>query len=182
MIYNLLIKAQQGNQEAMLELINRFQPLLKKYARKLRYDDAYEDCQLFFIELIKKMDYKGSFAQKERTAVAYIKTAVKNFYNKKICEIFKAKKEVLFSELSQEQRYFIESKMAKQDEINFFTELGLDGSLNAKEKRIVYLVYVKGYSVAEIARVCHKSRQAVNQLKKRALNKLKQIVGTESAK
>lgn len=29
MIYNLLIKAQQGNQEAMLELINRFQPLLK---------------------------------------------------------------------------------------------------------------------------------------------------------
>lgn len=98
MIYNLLIKAQQGNQEAMLELINRFQPLLKKYARKLRYDDAYEDCQLFYIELIKKMDY------------------------------------------------------------------------------------VKGYSVAEIARVCHKSRQAVNQLKKRALNKLKQIVGTESAK
>lgn len=56
MFYNLLVKAQLGNQEAMLELINRFQPLLKKYARKMEYDDAYEDCVLFFIELIKKIN------------------------------------------------------------------------------------------------------------------------------
>jgi DNA-directed RNA polymerase specialized sigma subunit len=56
MICRLLARAQQGDDEAMLELINRFQPLLKKYAKKLRYDDAYEDCLLFFIELVKTMD------------------------------------------------------------------------------------------------------------------------------
>lgn len=58
MICSLLTKAQQGDEEAMLELIKRFQPLIRKYARKLEYDDAYEDCLLFFIELVKTMDLK----------------------------------------------------------------------------------------------------------------------------
>lgn len=56
MICRLLVRAQRGDEEAMLELIKRFQPLLRKYAKKLRYDDAYEDCRLFFIELIKSVD------------------------------------------------------------------------------------------------------------------------------
>lgn len=55
--------------------------------------------------------------------------------------------------------------MAKQDETDVFIELGVYNLLNEKEKKIIYLVYVKGYTTAEIARICHKSRQSVNQLK-----------------
>ncbi len=180
MIYNLLVKAQQGNQEAMMELINRFQPLLKMYARKLKYDDAYEDCVLFFLELIRKMNLQKINMQNDQGIAAYIKVSVSNFYNKKIRKILVKKQEVTFSDLTQEQRYYIEFKMAKQDEGDVFTELGIDRMLNAKEKKIVYLVCVKGYTTAEIARICHKSRQTVNQLKKRSLNKLKNIKGIET--
>lgn len=90
MIYNLLVKAQQGNQEAMLELIDRFQPLLRKYARKMGYDDAYEDCRLFFIELIQNINLKRIHEQKEQRTVSYIKVSVTNFYNKRIGNLHEA--------------------------------------------------------------------------------------------
>ena len=69
MICSLMEKAQQEDKEAMQELIDRFQPLLRKYARKLGYDDAYEDCLLFFIELIKNMDLKRLKDRKDQAAV-----------------------------------------------------------------------------------------------------------------
>ena len=52
MIIDKIKCAQAGNQEAMLDLINKFMPLLKKYCYKLGYEDSLEDLQLEFITLI----------------------------------------------------------------------------------------------------------------------------------
>lgn len=62
--------------------------------------------------------------------------------------------------------------MAKLDETDIFIELGMDYLLSEEEQMVMQLVYGKGYTVAEIARKYHKSRQALNQLKQRTLNKL----------
>ncbi|RKI79750.1 sigma-70 family RNA polymerase sigma factor [bacterium 1xD42-87] len=175
MICRLLARAQQGDDEAMLELINRFQPLLKKYAKKLRYDDAYEDCLLFFIELVKTMDLKKLNTMRDQSIAAYIKVSVAHFYSKKTRGIYEKEREIAFSDLTEEQRYYVETKTAKQDEQNIFTELGVDKFLNPNEKSILYLVYARGYTIAEIARKYHKSRQTVNQLKMRTLKKLRKI-------
>ena len=177
MICKLLARAQQGEEEAMLELVGKFQPLLWKYATKLRYDDAYEDCRLFFIELVKTMDLKRLNDQKDQTAIADIKVSVKNFYCKKICKILERRREIAFSELTEEQRYGIEAEMSETDETDFFLEFGIDRLLNEQEQRVLYLVYAQGYTTAEIARNYHKSRQAVNQLKRRTLKKLREIYG-----
>lgn len=173
MICNLLMKAQKGEQKAMMELIDRFQPLLRKYAKKLGYDDAYEDCLLFFIELITTMNLRKINGWKDQSVVSYIKVSVINFYKRKIRKVIKEEQEIVFSELTKEQRYYIEARMAKPDEINDFLELGIDRFLSKEEWMILYLVYAKGYTIAEIARKEHKSRQTVNQLKQRTLNKLK---------
>ena len=126
MICRLLARAQQGDEEAMLELINRFQPLLKKYAKKLRYDDAYEDCLLFFIELVKTMDLKKLNTMQDQSIAAYVKVSVTHFYSKKTRRIFEKEREIAFSDLTEEQRYYVETKNAKRDEQNIFTELGVD--------------------------------------------------------
>lgn len=180
MICRLLVEAQQGDEKAMLELIDRFQPLLKKCAKKLGYDDAYEDCLLFFIELVKTMDLKNLKTLKDQALVSYIKVSVDHFYSKMIRRILQEEREIAFSELTEEQRYYIEVHSAKQDEQNFFTELGLDRLLNPNEKTILYLVYAKGYTTAEIARKYHKSRQSVNQLKMRTLKKLRKMQSREN--
>ncbi len=180
MICRLLVSAQQGDEKAMLELINRFQPLLRKYAKKLRYADAYEECLLFFIELVKTMDLKRLKALEDQALVSYIKISITHFYGKQVYKYFEEPQMIAFSELTQEQRYYVEAKTAKQDEQNVFTELGVDRFLNPNEKRILYLIYAKGYTPAEIARKCHKSRQTVNQLKLRTLKKLRKMVSREN--
>ena len=52
MLAIFVTNAQTGNHDAMLQLITRFQPLLKKYARILNYEDSYNDLVLLFIETI----------------------------------------------------------------------------------------------------------------------------------
>lgn len=171
MLRTLIDKAQENDKDAMLELINRFQPIFKKYALKLDYEDAYEDLILWFIELVK--NYKLANLREE-VIVSYINVCIKNYYNKKIGSLIEGKKICLWSDLSEEQSYYAEKLLATEDEYNLFTELHLKEILNSSEYQIIYCIYVNGYSVAEIARRMNKTRQAVNQQKCRAIKKIKE--------
>lgn len=48
MLDETIASAQHNNSESLLALIEKFKPLLKKYAYKLHYEDAYYDLQLDF--------------------------------------------------------------------------------------------------------------------------------------
>ena len=174
MLSDLMKKAQKGDEDAMLKLIERFRPLFRKYAIKLNYEDAYEDIILFFIEFVHAVRLNDISSLKDEILVSYINISVINFYNKKVQKVIEAKKEIPMSELSEEQLYYAEVRLAKEDETDIFAEFGIEDRLNQNECRIIYMVYVEGYTIAEIARRTKKTRQAVNQLKHRALNKLKQ--------
>ena len=77
------------------------------------------------------------------------------------------------SDLSEEQQYYIDVLTARSDNHNLVIDYNTQNILNANENRVIYLSYVEGYSTAEIARMSNRTRQAVNQLKHRALDKLK---------
>lgn len=173
MVCDLIDKAQKGDKEAMLFLIKKFEPLLKKYAKKLNYEDAYEDIMLYFIELIDGFRLNKFEELKDERIVAYINISVINYFRKRVKKIVEMKREIVLSALTQEQEYYVEVQTAKSDCVEAFTEYGFDKILNQNERRLIYLVYVKGYTTAEIARMSNKSRQAVNQLKTRALKKIK---------
>lgn len=172
MLRKLLKNAQSHDKDAMEKLIQHFYPLFKKYSIKLNYEDAYEDMILWFIELVKS---KKLEMLQEEVIVSYIHVCVVNYYDKKIEKVIKEKREVIFSDLSEEQIYFMEVKMAKGDTQDIFWELNMVEVLNDNELHILHLVFNEGYSTAEIARKLGKTRQAINQQKKRALHKLKQF-------
>ena len=48
MLDETIASAQHNNSESLLALIEKFKPLLKKYAYKLHYEDAYYDLQLLY--------------------------------------------------------------------------------------------------------------------------------------
>ena len=54
MLLDTIRYAKNGSSEAMLELINRFDRVIRKYARLLKYEDAYEDIVVEFIAFIHK--------------------------------------------------------------------------------------------------------------------------------
>lgn len=173
MLCDLVERAQRGEENAMLELIQRFTYLFKKYAGKLKYEDAYQDIELFFIELIKTFRLEKLQCQKDEIIVSYINVSITNFYKKRIGKLITTEKEIVVSDLTEEQAYFAEVLTAKEDETDIFMECGMKEVLNESEFQVIYLIYSKGYTTAEIARTSNKSRQAVNQLKKRALLKIK---------
>lgn len=176
MLSELITKAQEADQKAMMELINRFYPLFKKYAVKLNYEDAYEDIVLYYIELIKSLNLKKIDCPKDEIIISYINVSIINFYNKKVRKLIISKREIVFSDLTGEQRYHVEALLAKEDYIDIFAELGIKDLLSLNECQIIYLIYIDGYTSAEIARKSRISRQSVNQLKHRALKKIKEYL------
>ncbi len=52
MTKDMIALSQKGDRSATLKLIEKFDPLFKKYAYKLYYDDAYNDLLFDFIELL----------------------------------------------------------------------------------------------------------------------------------
>ena len=56
MIFKNVISSQGGDKQAMLWLVNKFEPTLKKYARKLNTEDAYNDLVADFLESILRIN------------------------------------------------------------------------------------------------------------------------------
>ena len=73
-----ILKAKSEKDE-MLSLLRQFDPLLKKYAHELRYEDAYNDLQLCFIELIERIKIEGFIGKGEEYLLSYIRKSVVSF-------------------------------------------------------------------------------------------------------
>ena len=162
MIKELISKAQNGNKECMQQLICMFDPLLQKYARKLQKEDAYEDL-VSFIELVISIKLNNFAGCGDGTFVSYIQVSVGNCYKKILEKIIKDKSVICISDLSDEQRFYFDVKLSKNDNYNILDELGASKILNKWEYEVVYMIYICGYSAASIARIT----------KNRALKKLK---------
>ena len=61
MLLEELKRAQSGDDQAMLNLISKFLPLIKKYARKLGYEDAANDLIVDFIEFVSKWNLNNFY-------------------------------------------------------------------------------------------------------------------------
>ena len=164
--------SQLPEETALLTLLSDFDKLLKKYARILSYEDAYSDLQLFFIELVLKLKDAEITTNNNGAVVNYISKAIKNHYIS-----LSKKKEygdvIIFSDLSDGQMFYVDSIMSNNHEPSISDFFPAKHSLSRVEVEILMLFFDYGYSSAEIARLSGKSRQAVNQTKIRALNKIK---------
>lgn len=176
MLVELIMNAQSKDENAMVNLIFKFDPLLKKYARKLDHEDAYEDMIVYFIELIHYIDIKRLKNPTDGGIVTYINRAVYNYYCRKVKELIYSRNEIVMSDLSAEQNYMLESRFSTKEKSDFLRELEAEKYLTEKEFATIDLIFIKGYSAEEIAGMKQCSRQSVNQTKKRALKKIASLM------
>mgnify|MGYP000148769143 CR=1 FL=1 len=159
------------NSQVMLDLIKKFEPLLKKYGRKLEMEDGYEEMQLEFIELIHKLNAKPHLNLTEGAMVNYIVSSIKNSFYKLSRERKKQlQPSISFDELTDKSKYQLIS------ENKTLPIIILSRTLSTREILILRLCFEYGYTSAEIARHFNVTRQNINQIKKRALKKLKSSI------
>jgi len=172
---NRILNAQHADESAMLELIASFNPLLKKYTRRLKYEDAYNDLVADFVEIISKFPTNSLKIADEGAYVNYISASVHNAYCRRQRKVIKSKAlEVSpISDLSENEKYHAESLSATQD--TYFEGKAFESanSLTEREYRVLVMVYTYGLSVIETAKLLGVSRQFVNTTKSRALDKLR---------
>lgn len=75
----MVIQSAMGSEEMTLQLISKFQFLIKSYSRKLGEEDTYYDLQLKFLELLPLIAQQSQL-ETDAQIIAYVQQAIKNEY------------------------------------------------------------------------------------------------------
>lgn len=151
------------------ELLDRFSPLIKSYAKKLyslEYEDSIQELSIALYEAVQKIQTTNN----EYACISYIKKSVIHRFTKLYHESVQIQNEqnnteLLYDEKDQQHPYRSEAD-------DCITKIDLENLLKVRslnEKKMIYLL-LQGYSDAEIAHELGYSRQYVNRLKKRIFN------------
>lgn len=175
MLIDDIIKIQNGDSDLTLKLIEKFNPMLKKYAHNLYYEDAYHDLLADFIELLSNIKVERMQNKDEGCMISYVITSIHSSYIKKLIKIKQMKNFIIYSDLTEKELHYIDGLTATND-----TYISTDFDLLKKiltnpEFIIIKMIFYEGYSVTETANINGITRQAVNQMKNRALKKLKLV-------
>ncbi|MEW6425632.1 MAG: helix-turn-helix domain-containing protein [Bacillota bacterium] len=61
----MIDKARSGDQEALIQVVQRLTPLIKKYSRRLGYHDAYPDLVFWILAAVKRYKPKTTWGKDE---------------------------------------------------------------------------------------------------------------------
>ena len=175
-IIGLIKLSQLREGKSLVELIGLFDPLLKKYAKKLKYDEAYYDLRFEFINAIYKLKTTNLEELSEGQIINYITKMIYHHYINQSKKNRSNVKSMVFSEMSDQMVSIINAKLVVEDQQkDYEIEFALR-KLNSDEQKLVYLIFFKEYSIQEIALSYGTSRQAINQKKKRIIQKMYRIM------
>lgn len=167
-----LVKAKNGNEESKLYFLEKFKPLLNKYARLAKTEDGLHELTLYMLITINVMPKLNTDEQ----IVSYLSTAIRNYSYK----IVKNHEILYFNDI------LIESDI--KDENNAYNEIddalffdSILSRLTPKQATIIYELFVTGTSDKKISEMLKISKQSVYNTKVRALNKLKPFFSNEMA-
>lgn len=167
--------AQDRDDNAMLLLINRFDPLLRKHARHLKgeYEEAYAGLVADFTESIYSLRMERMQKRGDGSFVNYFAAAIYHAYARRLRYQIKQIPETVVSNLTEAEQAVFNLKATTTDTYFQSDILGYVEILTDREIFILRQIYAEDISIAEIAAELGVSRQTVNQTKNRALHKLR---------
>ena len=160
--------------------LEKFSPLLKKYAYFLQTEDALQELQCFLLAFIKNLHLNKLTSSTDGAIISYINKTIYHHY----IALSKAKRHQLPTVSIESQTDYdplqFDTAFSKSDTYNNLLLLDLKRALSTEEYHIIYDHYFRQYSIQEIAARDNKSRQAINKCKKTAIAKLKRYFGVIS--
>lgn len=180
MLYQTVMDARAGSQEAAEYLMNRFSPLLYGYAKKLYKEDAFEDIQCDFWEVIMQAPLENLRASEDCVLIRYFERAVQSKFIKRLKKVIDEKNTLSYADLMDQDKYKIECDTAVWDDHSRGFFHSIKGLLNEKEYNVICALYYNEWSVPELAQELGVSRQNINQIKNRALKKLRSALANDT--
>ncbi len=167
-----IIKAQSGDKESMLILIEKFEPALKGYASAMRYEDAYNDLVVVFINTIQNLNLDYIRCKDDPGLIMYLRAAIchEHIEASKKQRSYECKT-LLVDDFYDSADSWADMPISNPLRNSIFA-YDLSRILTVVEAKIIHLHYFVGHSVQEIASMRKTSRQAVNKIKMRALKKI----------
>lgn len=174
------IMKSKTDSQALVGLIERFAPLLKKHAKMLLTEDAYAELQLKFIETIVRFCPDKMHSQADPYILSYLSHCIYNHY------IFLSKQERLnksvypissFGDEDNDNGNLLDKLCSpiiehyKYEDFDFLYK-----NLTEYEADILIAVYYYHYKIQEIALHYRVSPSAVSQAKSNAIKKLKKAL------
>ena len=166
-IFKIIDVKKNNKDESMLDILAIFDNIINKYSRKLNGEDTKQDLYDFLIKLINNIDELSIVNYEDKQVLSYFSKSLKNEYIRLSKKNDRRKNNEDYNCEDRVWGYnFIESNIEVVDSIK---------NLNNYEKKIIKMVVLNGYSVSEVAKKTGKSRQAISQVKNRAISKLKKV-------
>lgn len=170
---NWVLACHEKNKDAILYMLMKFKPLIKKYSYLLNYSDAEQDIILAFIEVIEKIPVENIKNKNANIFIlSYIKTSIKNRY------IYLSKHNTYaysYKEPIYEDNISYKSFSPENVDDNILSSTGLE-RLTELQKQVILLKYFYGYSDIEISKKFKITRQSVNKIKNRAIGILRYFI------
>ena len=177
-LYSVIQNAQRGSKESMSYLLEKFSPLIKKLSYQtsligqIDQEDALAELQLELILLIQSIRLDGLVNISDGALVNYIARSIKRV---KLTGSSSTHETVGLEDLSPAEIRKTQYKHSTLDTHDRLLLLDLKKCLTSKEFMVIKGIFFEEQSVKEIAIKLGVTRQSVNQIKLRALRKLKKI-------
>ena len=179
--YELIKLVVCGDKFSLETLINKFDPLLKKQARYLDYEDAHADMILWFIVELKNIKPDTIKNQNETSMLGYIKKLVENISSKllalKIDTI--SSKPMSYFDYDDNGGNIITDQYGVTDDYEEIGYSGLLQFLSKNEADVLYAYFYLGCTESEIAKKLLLNRGSVSRIKSRAILKLREALNRE---
>lgn len=175
-LLNLIQLSKGGDNSATLQLVEKFNPLLKKYAFKLSYEDAYNDLLLDFLILLNEINIPHIQQKHDAGIVNYICVCVRNSYIKKIQSLQQQKHIISFSALGESAEYILDSTFYAEIPYAKIEFSLMKEVLTEKEWNIIFALFDCGYTPTELAKKIGISRKTLYKRRNNALKKLRHFL------
>lgn len=170
---DIILSAQNFDETAMQEVVEKFEPAINGYTRKMKNDEDFRsDITLYLIELIRNLNITSLRLQNDYALINYISCSLYHQY---------IRLSQRNAKIRSHENYFDDEDIEKWLGIDYGTADSLDDMmtetimknlLSERECSCVKLMVIDGMTSSEAAEVLGIARQTVNEAKLRGLKKL----------
>ncbi len=161
----LILEFKKGDTESFLFIYKVFERLIRLYSARVEYEETVAELDLFLIELLHKLDLKRFQSDSSYTIQKYVAVSIRNKYLDLLKkQIERIQKSLPLLEISNAKEEYYDEKIMLPDAFELLTP---------KQKMVLKSKYIYGYSDVEISTMMGTTRQAVNSIKNRAFEVLR---------